>query len=138
MKLIPAYSMRNHAWILYILQISTQYITPRITSILNFTIWIKENDRPSQIVGSTYISGETIIHELNKQNITLLHFTFDDYVSIVPLVTEYYQNSNNNPSMIGPTILSKFPKPALIAYQTAQNNTQMRRIFKASNIGWKH
>ena len=82
-------------------------------------------------------SGESIIQELNEQNITLFPLTFDKYGSMGPLATSYFLNSDNVPSITDPKILSKLPKPALINYQKARRNTRMRSLFKSANIGWK-
>ena len=97
----------------------------------------KKYNRPAQKVAKIMTSGESIIQELNEQNITLFPFTFDKYGSMGPLATSYFLNSDNVPSITDPKILSKLPKPALINYQKARRNTRMRSLFKSANIGWK-
>ena len=97
----------------------------------------KKYNRPRQKNGSRFYSGESIIQELNKQNITLLAFTIDKYGSLGPLATAYFLDGDNVSTITDPTTLSKFTKPALFSYQKALKNIKMRALFKLSNIGWK-
>lgn len=86
-------------------------------------------------IGTINKNKEYVIDELNKHNITFFSFTFANYESMGPLATSFFIKSNNVPAINDPKILSKLPKPALIAYHKAYNNTQMKTLFKSSNIG---
>ena len=50
----------------------------------------KKYNRPNQKISGTLRSGEAIIQQINKMNITLKAFTFDQFGSMGPQAENYF------------------------------------------------
>ena len=98
---------------------------------------MKKYDRPTQYIGSTQVSGEAIIKELNQQNITLLPFTFDAYGSMGPLAMSYFYKDIYVPTITDEKIRKKLPTPKLKAYLRGRQNNKMISLFDYANKGWR-
>ena len=85
---------------------------------------------------NTTISGETIIKELNSQNITLLPFTVDDFGSMGPLMKRYFEEVKTTPTLTQNNKLSKFTREGYIAYSNGRLCTKFSSLLKRSNKGW--
>ena len=84
------------------------------------------------------ISGESIMKEINNQNITLLPFTFDDHGAMGPLANKYFNNTKTTPTITNKKELNSFTKEGLIAYNRGRSNNKFISLFKRANKGWKN
>ena len=81
------------------------------------------------------ISGESIMKEMNNQNITLLSFTFDDHGAMGPLANKYFNDIKITPTITNKKELNSFTKEGLIAYNRGRSNNKYTSLFKRANKG---
>ena len=98
----------------------------------------KKYNRPAQRNGKKIkVQGETIIRELNNQNITLLAHTYDKFGSMGPLAEHYFFHKKNLETITNQRKLNSFTKPGLEAYQKGRKAFKMTNLLQKANKGWK-
>ena len=97
----------------------------------------KKYNRPNQTINNSQICGESIIEEINKNNITLKAFTFDHFGSLGPQAEKYFYDIKKDNKINDPKALKKFSKQGLKAYNRNNENKQCSNLFRKANEGWK-
>ena len=98
----------------------------------------KKYNRPSQKIGKKIqIAGESIIRELNTQNITLVAHTYDQFGCMGPLAERYFFESKETPTLHKPKDIKSFTKPGMEAYIKGRKLTKLSGLLHKGNKGWK-
>ena len=95
----------------------------------------KKDDKNKQL--SRLISGESIIREMNTQNITLLPFTFDNFGAMGPLAQSFFNDVKKTPRITNSKTLDTFTTEGLKAYTRGSENKKLTSLFKKSNKGYR-
>ena len=102
----------------------------------HLNIEAKKYNRPNQKIGQRHISGESIIHELNKQNITLKAFTIDQFGTLGPQAESYFYNVKETKTIENEQTIKKISIPARKANQKNKEEKIYKALFKKANEGW--
>ena len=89
----------------------------------------KKYNRPNQTINNSQICGESIIEEINKNNITLKAFTFDHFGSLGPQAEKYFYDIKKDNKINDPKALKKFTKQGLKAYNRNNENKQCSNLW---------